>query len=207
MVSVIINNPEWFLRIDIIFAAISILVSLIISLVSLRTWFVVKSLRYLGFAIAFAGLGFSFLTRMIANLIPGPETLFIGYGLHIGCTILALLTLFIVANKIENARVVLLLYLITLPLIFFSDSYFMSFYITTTLITALLALTYLQNALRVKGFNAICVFLAFLLLFLAHLQFLLSGFRGLNMFFISASIIQLLAFLVFLFAIIKVLRS
>ncbi len=188
-----------------IFAAISILVSLVVALVSLRAWFVIRSLRYIGFSIAFAGLGFAFFTRMIANLFPSPTSLFIGYGLHIGCTILALLTFFIIANKIENPRVVLLLYLITLPLIFFSSSYFMTFYITSSLITLFLAITYFQNALKVKKFNAFCVFVAFFMLFLSYLLFLLSAWN--NMLYFSASVIQLVAFILFMITIIKVLKS
>jgi len=210
MVSVVVHNPEWFLRTDIIFSAISIFVSLLVAVVSFRSWFVIKRLRYLAWSLAFLTLSGAFFTRMFANLVPSTDpfyslTFYVGYGLHIVGTIFAFLTLFIVANKMENPRVMALFYLLIIPAIFLSASYFFSFYIITTIITAMLAATYLQHALKVKRFSSFCVFSAFLMLFLAHVQFLLSSLD--KVFYFSASISQLLAFVLFLITIIKVLKS
>ena len=153
------------------------------------------------------GEAFAFSTRMIANIIQDPLVFYIGYGLHILATIFAFLTLFILANRINNPRLVLLLYLMVFPLIYYSGSYFMSFYVSTTIITGLIALTYFQNLLKSpkKKFSTICVFIAFLMLFLAHLQFLLSKFN--HLFYISAGVTQLAGFVLFLITIIKVLKS
>ncbi len=205
MVSVVINNPDWFLNIDIIFATISIIVSLLITFVSVKAWFVIKRLRYVAWSIAFLALGFSFVARIVANIYPDPLIFYIGYGLHIMSTIFAFLTFFIVANRIYNARIVILLYLMPFVLIFFSSSYFMSFYVTTSIITLMLALTYFVNFLQKKKISAFCVFFAFLMLFLAHLQFLLSSIF--HVLYISANVTQLLGFVLFLITLIKVLKS
>lgn len=205
MVSVIIRNPEWFFNTDIVFSIISILVSLFVVFVAFKAWRLTKKIRYFGLIAAFLALGFGFFTRMMANLYPDPMLFYIGYGLHILATIFAFLTLFMLANKITNPRIVLLLYLLIFPLIFFSRSYFFSFYITTSLITGLLALTYFQNTLKHRKFGPFCVFAAFLLLFLAHVQFLLSSVD--NFFYYSASVSQLLGFILFLLTIVRVLRK
>lgn len=210
MVSVVVHNPEWFLRADVIFSAISILVSMVVAIVSFRAWFVIKRMRYLAWSLAFLTLAGSFFTRMFANLFPHkdplyPQIFYFGYGLHIIGTIFAFLTLFIVANRTDNPRVMSLFYLLIIPAIFLSSSYFFSFYIITSIITFMLALTYLYHAIKNKRFSTFCVFAAFFLLFLAHIQFLLSSVD--RIFYYGASISQLFAFVLFLITIIRVLRS
>jgi hypothetical protein len=205
MVSVVVRNPDWFLNTDVFFSVISIFVSLIIIFVSFRAWRLTKEVKYFGLIAAFLAFAFGFFTRMVANIYPDPLFFYIGYGLHILSTIFAFLTLFLLANKITNPRVFLLFYLLVFPLIYFSGSYFFSFYITTSLITCLLALTYFQNLIRIKKFAPFCVFSAFFLLFLAHIQFLLSSLN--NIFYYTASISQLLGFILFLLTIVKVLKK
>ena len=207
MVTVVIRNPDWFLNADITFSAISILVSFVVAVVAFRAWYMTRKTRFFGLCVAFLALAFAFFTRMMANIIQDPLIFYFGYGLHILATIFAFLTLFIIANRLSNPRVVILFYLLVFPLFFFSASRFMSFYISTTIITGMIALTYFQNLWKIKErkLSAVCVFVAFLMFFLAHLQFLLSSMD--HIFYISASVTQLAGFVLFLLTIIKVLKS
>ncbi|MBI4144242.1 hypothetical protein HY486_03275 [Candidatus Woesearchaeota archaeon] len=175
MVQVLGLSPEWFFPADSILGFISVIFAFFVCLVSYRAYLFSRNNKYLLWGLAFFLLAGGGLIRVITNLMVSyvfdPVVFKIGYSSFILATIAAFsLILFLRGDRL---RTVLLVYLLTIGLTYFSSLYYRSFYLATFLLTGVIAWDFYDNA-RKRGGVAKLTFASFSVLSLAQLLFLAS---------------------------------
>lgn len=220
MVNVYLHGPKWFFGADASLTACAALIAFLVAWWSLRLYNMTKEKKYAYFTASFALLTLSFLARAIADLlleevvIAVPANLaglvfFYGYIAHILLALTAYILLIIITHKITDKRIIALLFLILIPSMLLSGSYYLSFYGLSMIFLAFIAAAYYQNYRKVCSAASCMVFIAFVLLAFAQLQFLLEGVRILMLepvrayFYVGAHITQALGFLLILIALLK----
>lgn len=216
MVTGIITGPNWFFGIDSVLEGISMLICLSVFIFSFKIYRIAKERRHLYFSSAFALLTLAFLVRSVTNIIihfrtvsdwgmehlpkivlaksvlSVPKIFLLGYGLHIAFTLSALALLAVLCLKVEDKKPFFLMLLIMFVLVYFSGSYFTSFYALALILLFFISYQYLKNYLEKKTATTMLTFIAFLLLTLAPIAFLLQKFFG--MFFVVAYLLQFMGF-------------
>ncbi len=214
MVSVHLQGPEWFFGADASLTAFAAVIALCVAVASLRVYRLTREKKYGYFTASFILLTLSFLSRATADtLLEGlvvkiPEAMtgmifFVGYVTHILLALTAYLLLVIITHKIKDKRVIALLFLTLVPSLLLSGSYFLSFYGLSTIFLAFVAIAYYQNYHKVCTTTSCLVFIAFVLLSLAQVQFLLEAVK--DFWYVGAHITQAAGYLVILFALVKTL--
>ncbi len=207
-------GPKWFFGVDAGLEAFAALIAFFIAFASYRVYRLTKEKKYAHFTASFVILTLSFLIRAATDLIlegmliKVPQTLtgiifFTGYVAHILLALTAYLMLVIVTHKITDKRIIALLFLILVPSLLISGSYFLSFYGLSTIFLAFVALAYYQNYRKVCKAAACLVFIAFTLITLSQAMFLLEAFY--DPFYVAAHVTQATGYLVLLFALIRTL--
>lgn len=214
MVSVQLQGPEWFFGMDASLTAFAAIIAFCVAFVSLRVYRITGERKYAFFTASFVLLTLGFVIRAATDAlleglfvtIPGAMTgtiFFFGYVTHILLTLTAYLILVVVTHKIKDWRIIALLFLILVPSLLISGSYFLSFYGLSAIFLAFIALAYYQNCRKVCKIASYLVFIAFLLLMFAQLQFLLEALH--DYWYVGAHLTQAVGYLVLLFALIKTL--
>ncbi len=214
MVNVYVHGPEWFFGTDAVLVAFSALIAFCVVLAASRLYRMTEERRYAFFTACFVLLTLSFLFRALTDSllqkvffeIPAHLTalvFFYGYVVSILLALTAYLILLIVTHKLKDKRIIALLFLILVPSMLLSGSYYLSFYGLSAIFLAFISASYFQNYKKVRSFASCSVFIAFLLLTLAQVQFLLEAVR--ISFYVSAHITQAAGFLLILIALIKTL--
>ena len=213
MVTVQLAGPQWFLGVDAILEAFAALVALLVVLAAYRVYKMTCEKKYAYFTVSFGLLTLSFLSRAITNSLieetffTVPQHLlgrifFIGYVIHILLALTAYLLLITITHKITDKRVIALLFIILVPSLLLSGSYFLSFYGFSTIFLAFIAAAYYKNyKIRCTG-SACMVFLAFLLLCLSQAQMLLEAVQ--DFWYVTGHITQTAGFLLLFLALLKV---
>ena len=205
-------GPKWFFGIDASLEAFASLIAFCVTLTSYRIWKITKEKKYMHFTTSFLLLTLSFLTRAITDSlleeifvkIPAEYTgkvFFIGYVAHILLALIAYVTLFSVTHKIENKKVLTLIYLILIPSLLLSGSYFLSFYGLSAIFLSFITIAYYQNYKKVCKSSACLVFIAFTLLAFAQVFFLAEVMY--KPMYVIAHITQAIGYVVLLVALIK----
>lgn len=222
MVSVYLHGPKWFFGADASLMAFAALIAFCVAFAAFRLYRMTRERKYAFFTASFVLLTFSFLARAATDtLLEGlvysvPEYLagFIflyGYVVHILLALTAYVVLIIITHKITDLRVIALLFFIMIPSMLLSGSYYLSFYGLSMILLAFIATAYYQNYKKVCSTASCLVFIAFVLLAFAQVQFLLEGFRIAALasvkphLYVTAHITQATGFLFILFALIKTL--
>ena len=214
MVSVHLQGPQWFFGADASLEAFAAVIAFCVAFASLRVYRVTREQKYGYFTASMALLTLSFLARAITDtlleelLFTVPSELsgmifFIGYVTHIILALVAYLILVIVTHKITDKRIIFLLFLLTLPSLLISGSYFLSFYGLSAILLAFTAFSYYQNYRKICKASACLVFIAFLLLTISQVLFLLEAVY--DPLYVGAHVTQAAGYLVLLFALIKTL--
>ncbi len=212
MVNVYIHGPEWFFGVDAILESGAALIALCVTLASFRIYLMTREKKYAYFTSSFGLLTLSFLSRAITDALLedvffklpaeiAAKVFFTGYVAHILLALTAYVLLLIVTHKITDKRLIALLFLIMVPSLLLSGSYFLSFYGLSAIFLAFIALSYYQNYKKVCKATACLVFISFTLLTLAQVLFLLETIY--NFLFVAAHVTQAAGYLVILFALIK----
>lgn len=208
---VALQGPKWFFGIDSIFELTGTLILFMISIMSYKAYRLCKLKRYKYYSIAFFGLTLGHLARTIANFAIHQEwfaldrlnQLFIlGYGVHIGFTLAALVLLIAWAFEIKEKRIFCGLFLLVLAMIFVSSSYYVAFYWAAFVMFAFVTWFFFKNARNKKSIAPRLVALSFLFLTLAQALFL--GTMMLPELYMGAHIAQIVGFLILFIALVKV---
>lgn len=208
-------GPQWFFGVDAGLEATAAIIAFFIAVSALKVFRMSHDKRYFYFMGSFALLTLSFLSRAITDtLIEGivvsvPQDylgsiFFYGYVAHIFLALAAYVILFAVTHKIHDRRIVAFLFLILVPGLLLSASYFLSFYVTSLLFLAFISSIYLQNALKVKKLTSWLVFLGFMIITIAQVFFLLDAVTK-TQGYVIAHMAQGLGYLVLLLALLKII--
>ncbi len=214
MVNVYLHGPKWFFGVDASLVAFAALIAICVAFASLRLYRMTKERKYAFFTASFVLLTLGFLSRAVADIlleeifmgVPANMAglvFFYGYVLHILLALTAYLLLIIITYKITDKRIIALLFLVLVPSMLLSGSYYLSFYGLSTIFLAFIAAAYYQNYKKVCSAASCLVFISFVLLALAQVQFLLEAIKV--TFYVSGHITQAVGFLLILAALIKTL--
>ncbi len=214
MVSVYLQGPKWFFGADASLEAFAAVIAFSVAFAALRVYRVTRERKYAYFTASMMLLTLSFLSRAIADTLleellfalPSNVTgliFFIGYVAHILLALTAYLILVIVTHKITDKRIIALLFILTLPSLLISGSYFLSFYGLSAILLAFIAFSYYQNYSKVCKASACLVFISFAFLTLAQVLFLFEAVK--EPLYVAAHVIQAAGYLVLLFALVKTL--
>lgn len=217
MVTGIITGPNWFFGIDSVLEAISMLICLSIFIFSFKIYRLTKERRQLYFSSAFALLTLAFLVRSVTNLVihfrtvsdwgmkhlpeiivaksilSVPKIFLIGYGAHIAFTLISLALLAVLCLKVEDKKPYFLMLLVMFVLVYFSGSYFTSFYTLSLILLFFISYQYCQNWRLKKTATTFITFISFSFLTLTSIAFLMQKLFG--VFYVVAHILQFIGFL------------
>ena len=183
--------PLWFLRLDIAMELIFAVITLLVSLYSFKVYKLSEQRQSKIFGISFLLISLSYFIRFIISLVISMKlnTSFLnpnvlqtinylsnfGIYFYMILFIAGLITLTYMTFKTKNIEMYILL-LITIALaIIFSFNAVSVFYILFYVFLAFILVYYLQNYLKNKNWKTFVVLLAFGLLFLSSIHFMLPG--------------------------------
>ncbi len=218
-------GPTWFYGIDYIFDFVSVIVGLLISYFSYKTYKYTSQKKYFYFAGSFFLVAMAFVAKILATIpvyskelkvetvglitvtsqVINKVTWINQFGISIARLImlLAFLILLLVSLKIKDKKIVLLLiYLLIISTTLVSGSYIV-FHVTLLLMLGILFLNYRKNYLRVKSLNAKLVMYAFFALAVSQVFFIFE--RLVKHFYVIGESVQLIGYLMLLIAVTKML--
>lgn len=214
MISAYLSGPEWFLSVAGCIEAFAALIIFVVAFLAARIYRITHERKYLSFSASFILLSISFLVKAITDgLLSGTlvkltessatSVFFFGYVAHIFLALTAYAILVIITHKIEDKRVIALIFALLVPSLLLSGSYFISFYTISIILLAFVTHAYYRNFRNVCSLSSCLVFIAFALLTLSQAQFLLQ--RMGDMWYITGNITQAAAFFTMLVALGRVL--
>jgi hypothetical protein len=214
MVTVHLQGPKWFFGADASLEAFAALIAFLVAVAALRVYRMTREKKYAYFTGSMILLTLSFLSRAVTDAlleniiftIPNEQAglvFFIGYVAHILLALTAYILLILVTHKITDKRVIALLFLIMVPSLLLSGSYFLSFYGLSAIFLAFISIAFYQNYRKVCKASACMVFLAFALLAIAQILFLVEAFY--DPLYVAAHVTQGAGYLVLLFALVRTL--
>ncbi len=218
-------GPTWFYGIDYIFDLVSVLVGLLISYFSYKTYRYASQKKYLYFAASFFLVAMAFVAKILATIPVYSKKLSVetvglvtvtsqvidkvkwinALGISIARLVMlfAFLILVLVSLKIKDKKVIaLFVYFLVISTALVSASYIV-FHVTLFLMLGILFLSYRWNHLKVKSLNSGMVMYSFLLLFVSQVFFIFAGL--VKHFYVIGESVQLIGYLILLIAMIRML--
>lgn len=220
-----IFGPTWFYGIDYIFDFVSVIVGLLISYFSYRTYRYTSQKKYFYFSASFFLVALAFISKILATIPVYSKELMVEevglvtvtshiinkitwinqFGISIArfLMLFAFLILLLVSLKINDKKmIILLIYLLVISTTLVSASYIV-FHVTLLIMLFILSINYKNNYLKVKSLNAGMVMCSFFALLVSQIFFIFEGL--VKHFYVIGESIQLLGYLVLLAATIKML--
>ncbi len=208
-------GPQWFFGMDASLEAAAAVIALLIAISAFKIFRVTKDKKYFYFMGSFILLLLSFLSRAFADVVVegiivkvpdgwGGLIFFLGYLSHIFLALAAYLILFAVTYKITDKRVLSLIFLLLIPGLLLSGSYFLSFYVSSALFLVYITYAYFKNCCKVKRWASRLVFVGFVFITLAQIFFLLDAVTK-RQGYVLAQISQGLGYLTLLAALLRTL--
>jgi len=224
---VYVVGPSWFYGIDYIFDLVSVIVGFLICYLSYRTYKYTSQKKFFYFSASFFLVALAFIGKILATIPLYSKELKVEtvglvtvtsqvinrvawinqFSISIARLVMlaAFLVLLIVALKIKDKKIIaLLVYFLIISTTLVSSSYIV-FHVTLLLMLGILFLNYRKNYLKVKSLNAKLVMCSFFALFLSQVFFIFEGL--VKNFYVIGESIQLVGYLILLFAIIKILMK
>ena len=210
----LLNGPYWFRGIDALFGLVYILVTLLIAAMSYKAYKLTEDKKYSYFSTAFGLMSLGFLvysltnlalTTHLSNTLSNVLTEFdFAFLLHMILIFAAYTLLLVVTLKIEQKKVIILLFSLMLLFTIFAYQYYLKFHIISFLLLFFLGHQFYTNYLEKKNKNAKLVFVSFYLLACAQVFFLVMIYN--STFYIIADILQLLGFVVLFYMFLRILQ-
>ncbi len=218
-------GPSWFYGIDYVFDLVSVIVGLLISFFAYRTYRYTSQKKYFYFAGSLFLVALAFIAKILATIPIYSKELKVEtvglvtvtsqvitkvawinqFGISIARLVMlfAFLILLLVSLKIKDKKVIaLLVYFLIISTTLVSSSYII-FHTTLLLMLGILFLNYRRNYLKVKSANAGMVMYSFLLIVVSQVFFIFEW--GVKYFYVIGESIQLIGYLILLFAMVKLL--
>jgi hypothetical protein len=183
--------PLWFLKLDIAMELIFAVITLLVCLYSFKIYKLAEQRQSKIFGISFLLISLSYFVRFIISTIMAfklntsflnPNVLYnlnylsnIGIYVYMLLFIAGLLTLAYMTFKTKNFEVYILLLITIILAIVFSFNAFYVFYILFYILLAFILVYYIQNYIKSKNKKTFIVLIAFGLLFLSSIYFMIPG--------------------------------
>lgn len=210
----LLNGPYWFRGIDALFGLIYILVTLLIAAMSYKAYKVTEDPKYSSFSIAFGLMSFAFLiyaltdlalTTHVSNMFNEALNAFdFAFLLHMLVIFAAYTLLLVVTLKIQQKKVIVLLFSLMFLFTLFSYQYYLKFHIISFLLLFFLGHQFYTNYLEKRNKNARLVFVSFYLLACAQVFFLVMIYQ--QLFYVVADILQLMGFALLFYVFMRVVQ-
>ena len=222
MVNVYLHGPEWFFGVDASLETLATIIALFVAVASFKVYRMTREKKYAYFTASFVLLTLSFLARALTDSLLedvfdkimgkhaltisqqyAPVLFFTGYVTHIFLALTAYVILLLVTHKITDKRLISLLFIMLIPSMLLSGSYFLSFYGLSIIFLGFITNAYYQNYRKICKLPSCLVFIAFLFLTIAQVLFLLEAvYKPL---YVAAHVTQAAGYVVLLFALIRIL--
>ncbi len=196
-------GPQWFYGVDSFFDLFTIITALLIAFFSFKAYHFTKEKKYFFFSLSFLLLALAFVVKIVMYIciymsmvgkVIGPFVfivhdklaflLFKYYGM-LGFIILmlfAMLILAIVALRIKDIKVILLLTFFTLLIAFQAVHSVALFHLVTTFLLIFITYHFFSNHLQKKGVRSMLVALSFLMVFISQILFIFSTMNSIQYF-------------------------
>lgn len=232
MVHAQVISPQWFFGVDAAFELLTAVVAILVAITAYKVCKITESRMHRTFAIAFGLLAMGFAARGFADIIieqlihfspqvvhslpgvPGmSRTSFVflaGYISHILFVLAAYLLLVIVTYRIKDRALMILLFMLTLPSLLISGSYFLSYYGLSLVLMGAVTYRHYRNCQK-RGVSSL-VTIAFGFITVAQPNFIMSA---MNMFpqaakdvlYVSGHVIQMIGVMLILIALLKIRKK
>lgn len=216
-----IYSPVWFFGYDSLSELVSMFITFFIAFYSYRMYRLTQQQKFKSLYFSFLLIGIAFLARSLTNWIIYKEwvtkQLYIGkviqlYGLynfgyivHIFFMLAAYMLLLLLLWDIKNKREISLLFLFVLLATFFAHSKFIAFHGVSFILLCYLSFEFWKNARKTRHLKPYLVFGSFAVLAISQLAFLFIN--RLPQFYVAGELIQLLGYVVLLFALLAVFKK
>ena len=211
----LLNGPSWFWGIDVIFALVFTLVTLLITLMSNKAYKITEDPKYKFFSLSFllislASLVFAVFNSILIFHLSDKVNLILSafdfaFLIQVFLSLLAYMILIIIVFKIKDTKVVTLLLSLLLLFIIFSHQYTLKYHLTSLVLLAFLAYQFYLNFQEKKSKNTRLVFTSFYLLACAEIFYIINIFTT-EYLYVVGQLVQLLGFLVLFYMFMRVLH-
>jgi len=197
------------------------IITLLIGIFAFRIYRLTKSDNYRAFMFSFFFIATAYLFKSLINFLIYFEqakpiaiasklaniSTFFAYGVivHIVLMLIALLLLVNLVMKIKNRGVFVLLFILTFFPLVLTWMHYSIFYSLASVFLFILTVSFFKNYIKNKNKNAFYVGIAFLLIFIAHIFYILISVR--TLFFVIGHVFEFLGYLVLLITYIRVLKK
>ncbi len=177
-----INGPEWFYTAGSVMQIVFALATLLIAGFSYKAYMLSKERKYKYFSFGFLSLALGYATISLSNLLVflgmydgvisrmnELNTANILYLGHIFFILVGFMLLLAVAMKLQQRKLIALLFALVLLLVAFAYQYYIKFHIISFLLLAFMAWQFYENYREKRTMNAGLVFTSFYLLAFAEL--------------------------------------
>lgn len=222
---VFVVGPSWFYGVDYIFELVSVIVGLLISYFSYKTYRYTSQKKYFYFSASFFLVAMAFVAKILATipvyskelkietigLVTATEQVIsrvswinsLGISVSRLVMLFAFLILIIITCKTKDKDIIVLLgYLLVISMTMVSEHYIV-FHATLLLMLTLLFLRFRKNWLKVKSISAKMVMYSFGLMLISQILFVFSGLFA--SFYVIGESIQLIGYLLLLASIIRIM--
>ncbi len=210
----LLNGPYWFRGLDALFGLVYILVTLLIAAMSYKAYKLTEEKKYSYFSAAFGLMSLGFLVYSLTNLALTTHisdqlnqmlsTFDFAFLIHMILIFAAYTLLLVITLKIQQKKVIILLFSLMLLFTAFSYQYYLKFHIISFLLLFFLGHQFYTNYLEKQNRNAKLVFISFYLLTCAQVFFLVMIYNPI--FYVVADILQLFGFGVLFYMFMRVLQ-
>ena len=176
--------PSWFITFGIIFEALFAIILISISLIAYKFYRVSKQEKLKLFSLAFGSIALYYLIKSLINAnlltsgdITRAQLLDLGQlslFAHIFFMLAGLVILLYISLNVKNSRLFSLLIVIIFLTAFISRNSIAIFYSISTVLLSYICLHYYESYKKKPQRNNLIVFIAFLLLLIANLDFIFS---------------------------------
>jgi len=213
--ALILYGPSWFYGYDSIFAFVFVIITILVSLLSLRAYNFTGDKKYKFFSLSFllisvANLVFWFFTSLLVLHVSPQLSALIGifdfpFLAYTFLSLMAYMILLIIALKIDSKKIMLLLMSLSFLFVIFSKQNFLKFHITAFLLLFFLSYQFYTNYLENKKINAKVVFTSFYLLTCSEIFYIATVYSS-NIFYVVAQALQLIAYLTLFYLFLRLIN-
>ncbi|MBD3260027.1 hypothetical protein GF371_05380 [Candidatus Woesearchaeota archaeon] len=207
--------PAWFLGIDAFFELLSIIAIVLLIWFSYKSYKLIGEKKYFWFSAAFGIILLAFASRMFMHLcLYFGWTDFIGKVLHmlswsafvyVVFFLLAYIILFAIAMEIHDKKMMIAIFLLIALILYYSGNYLMIFQYIAIVLLFIIGWKYFEYYWKKRNKNTLLISTAFSFLCLSHIAFGLIAFT--DYLYALGHLFQLIAYLIFLYFIIRVWKK
>lgn len=207
--------PAWFLGIDAFFELLSIIAIILLVWISYKSYKLIGEKKYFWFSAAFGIIFLAFVSRMFMH-----ACLFFGWTDVIGKVLsvlswstfiyvvfflLAYIILFAIAMEIHDKKLMAVIFLLVALILYYSGNYLQIFQYIAMVLLFVISWKYFEQYLKRKNKNTLLISFAFSFLCLSHIAFGLIAVT--DYLYAAGHLFQLIAYLIFLYFIIRVWKK